>query len=121
MAKKAPSPKAASKSEVFANIATATNLSKKEVGAVFDALTAEIGKALGKKGTGVFQIPGLCKIIVDQASRPSPPRRAFRIPFKPGELMDVRRQAGQERRQGSPAEEPEGHGLSRVAVLSLRT
>jgi nucleoid DNA-binding protein len=63
MAKKAPSPKPAGKSEVFANIATTTGLAKKDVAAVFDALTAEIGKALGKKGPGVFQIPGLAKIV----------------------------------------------------------
>lgn len=87
MAKK-PSPKAAGKSEVFANIATATNLSKKEISAVFDALTAEIGKALGKKGTGAFQIPGLCKIIV--IKKPAQPaKKGVPNPFKPGELMDV--------------------------------
>jgi nucleoid DNA-binding protein len=87
MAKKS-SPKAAGKSEVFANIATATNLSKKEVAAVFDALTAEIGKALGKKGNGVFQIPGLAKIVV--IKKPAQPaRKGVPNPFKPGELMDV--------------------------------
>jgi nucleoid DNA-binding protein len=87
MAKKS-SPKAAGKSEVFANIATASNLSKKEVAAVFDALTSEIGKALGKKGNGVFQIPGLCKIVV--IKKPAQPaRKGVPNPFKPGELMDV--------------------------------
>ncbi len=73
MAKKAPSPKAAGKSEVFANIAETTGLSKKEVSAVFDALTTEIGKALNKKGPGVFQIPGLCKII--RKEKPATPAR----------------------------------------------
>ncbi len=63
MAKKAPAAKPASKSEVFANIATTTGLTKKQVTSVFDALTEEIGKALGKKGSGVFQIPGLAKIM----------------------------------------------------------
>lgn len=58
-AKKAPT-----KTEVYAAISEATSLSKKDVSAVFDALTGEIGKALGKKGSGVFQIPGLVKIIV---------------------------------------------------------
>jgi nucleoid DNA-binding protein len=87
MAKKS-SPKAAGKSEVFANIATASNLSKKEVAAVFDALTSEIGKALGKKGSGVFQIPGLCKIVV--IKKPAQPaKKGVPNPFKPGELMDV--------------------------------
>ena len=87
MAKKS-SPKAAGKSEVFANIATATNLSKKEVSAVFDALAAEISKALGKKGTGAFQIPGLAKIVV--VRKPAQPaKKGVPNPFKPGELMDV--------------------------------
>jgi nucleoid DNA-binding protein len=88
MAKKAPSPKAAGKSEVFANIATTTGLAKKDVAAVFDALTSEIGKALGKKGNGVFQIPGLAKIIL--VRKPAQPaRKGVPNPFKPGELMDV--------------------------------
>jgi nucleoid DNA-binding protein len=88
MAKKAPSPKPAGKSEVFANIATATGLAKKDVAAVFDALAAEIGKALGKKGNGVFQIPGLCKILVVRKP-PQPAKKGVPNPFKPGELMDV--------------------------------
>ncbi|MCI0359784.1 MAG: HU family DNA-binding protein [Planctomycetaceae bacterium] len=88
MAKKAPSPKPAGKSEVFANIATSTGLAKKDVSAVFDALASEIGKALGKKGTGVFQIPGLCKIAVVRKP-PQPARKGVPNPFKPGELMDV--------------------------------
>jgi nucleoid DNA-binding protein len=88
MAKKASSPKAAGKSEVFANISTTTGLSKKDVAAVFDALTAEIGKALGKKGNGVFQIPGLAKIIL--VRKPAQPaKKGVPNPFKPGELMDV--------------------------------
>jgi nucleoid DNA-binding protein len=88
MAKKAPSPKPAGKSEVFANIATTTGLAKKDVAAVFDAMTAEIGKALGKKGNGVFQIPGLCKILL--VRKPAQPaKKGVPNPFKPGELMDV--------------------------------
>lgn len=55
--------KAPSKSEVLNNLATATSLSRKEVGAVLEALTADINKSLGKKGNGVYQIPGLCKIL----------------------------------------------------------
>jgi nucleoid DNA-binding protein len=52
------------KSEVFANIATATELSRKQVALVFDALAAEIKAAVGKKGPGVFAVPGLLKITV---------------------------------------------------------
>jgi nucleoid DNA-binding protein len=85
MAKKAPSPKPAGKSEVFANIAAATNLSKKDIAAVFDALTAEIGKALGKKGSGVFQIPGLAKIV----RREIPAKPAQKGVMILGQLRDV--------------------------------
>ena len=85
MAKKAPSPKPAGKSEVFANVATATGLAKKDVAAVFDALTAEIGKALGKKGPGVFQIPGLAKIV----RREIPAKPAQKGVMILGQLRDV--------------------------------
>jgi nucleoid DNA-binding protein len=55
--------KAPTKSEVLNNLASATGLSRKEVSLVLDALAADIGKSLGKKGNGVYQIPGLCKIV----------------------------------------------------------
>lgn len=84
---KKPSAKAPSKSEVLNNIAEATGLAKKEVSAVLDALTSEIEKALGKKGNGVFQIPGLVKITKQQvAARPA--QKNVPNPFKPGEMMD---------------------------------
>lgn len=54
------------KSEVFANIATATELSRKQIAAVFEALSAEIKNAVGKKGPGVFVVPGLMKLTVAQ-------------------------------------------------------
>lgn len=85
MAKKAPSPKPAGKSEVFANIATTTGLAKKDVAAVFDALTAEIGKSLGKKGPGVFQIPGLAKIV----RREIPAKPAQKGVMVLGQLRDI--------------------------------
>ena len=58
----APAKKAPSKSEVTNNISEATGLSKKEVGAVLDALANEIKKSLSSKGPGVFAVPGLVKI-----------------------------------------------------------
>jgi nucleoid DNA-binding protein len=68
--------KAPSKSEVLNNLSTATNLSRKEIGAVLDALTADIGKSLGKKGNGMYQIPGLCKIVRKQ-NPPKPAREGI--------------------------------------------
>ena len=56
-AKKAPT-----KTEILQNIANATDLTRKQVAAVLEAMTKEIGKNLGPRGAGVFTIPGLLKI-----------------------------------------------------------
>ena len=58
--------KAPTKSEILASIATSTELSRKQVASVFDAVAGLIGKGVGKKGPGVFVFPGLMKIIVVQ-------------------------------------------------------
>ena len=64
---KAATKKAPTKTEIMNNIAEATDLSKKEVAAVLDALSGEIQKAIGKRGgPGQFSIPGICKIIVQR-------------------------------------------------------
>lgn len=72
-AKAAPAPKAAApkvktatKGEVYAKLAEKTNLSKKEIAGVFEALSELIGVHLGKKGPGQFVIPGLLKLKVVQ-------------------------------------------------------
>ena len=63
MAKAAPKKKKApTKTEVLNNIAEATELNKKQVQAVMDALGEEIRKALSPRGPGAFTIPGLVKI-----------------------------------------------------------
>jgi nucleoid DNA-binding protein len=64
MAKGKESAKAPSKTEVVNNIAEATGLSKKDVVAVFDSLSTQIKNAIGKRGPGLFAIPGLCKITI---------------------------------------------------------
>jgi nucleoid DNA-binding protein len=56
--------KAATKTEILTNIAAATELSRKQVASVFDALAGEIKTAVGKKGPGIFAVPGLMKIMV---------------------------------------------------------
>ena len=63
---KAAAKKAPTKTEILNSIAEQTELSKKDVAAVFDALANDIGKALGKRGPGTFSIPGLCKILVQR-------------------------------------------------------
>lgn len=71
--------KAPSKSEILNNIAQTSNLSKKDVSAVLDALSAEIQKSLGKKGAGQFTVPGLCKITVQR--KPATKERQGVNPF----------------------------------------
>ena len=56
--------KAATKSEILACIAGTTELSRKQVASVFDALAGLIKGAVGKKGPGLFAVPGLMKIVV---------------------------------------------------------
>ena len=83
-AKKAKAP---TKSEILNNIASATDLSRKDVSAVLDALAAEIKKAVSGRGPGVFAIPGLVKIERKQVPA-RPAQKHVPNPFKPGELMD---------------------------------
>lgn len=80
---KAP-PKAPTKTQVLANIAEETELSKKDVAAVFDALSGEIEQALKKNGPGQFTIPGLCKIVL--RSVPAKPKRKGRNPANGEEI-----------------------------------
>ena len=56
--------KAASKSEILTSISAKTGLSRKQVASVFDGLAEEIKTAVGKKGPGIFAVPGLMKITV---------------------------------------------------------
>jgi nucleoid DNA-binding protein len=75
----AKSAKSATKSEILTNIAKATELSRKQVTSVFDALSSQIKAAVGKKGPGAFALPGLLKIIVIQ--KPATPKRTGINPF----------------------------------------
>ena len=59
MAKKNTAP---TKSEIMAHIAKETELSRKQVGAVFESLHGVIRKSL--RGNGLFTLPGLLKLKV---------------------------------------------------------
>ena len=52
------------KSETYAYLAHATGLSRKQVASIFENLAGLIGKSLGKKGPGLYVVPGLMKIKV---------------------------------------------------------
>jgi nucleoid DNA-binding protein len=57
-------PKSATKGEIYSKLAESSGLSKKQIALVFDALGELIKGELGKKGPGLFQIPGLLKLKV---------------------------------------------------------
>ena len=84
----ATSTKPPTKTEILTDIADAAGMTKKEVGAVFDALSDHIKKNLGRRGPGAYTIPGLLKI----ERKKVPARKAQNgvpNPFKPGEVMDI--------------------------------
>ena len=56
--------KAMNKSEIVSGIADETGLSKKQVSSVFEAMTGQIKKSVGRKGPGAYIVPGLMKIMV---------------------------------------------------------
>jgi nucleoid DNA-binding protein len=74
------------KTEILTNIANATDLTKKQVAAVMEALAAEVKKNLGPRGPGVVAIPGLVKI--EKKKIPARPvQKNWRNPFT-GEIQD---------------------------------
>ena len=78
------------KTEILNEIATNTNLSKKEVSSVLDELSVVIERHIKKRAVGEFTLPGLLKIkSVVRPARPA--RKGVPNPFKPGELMDIAR------------------------------
>lgn len=63
-AKKATKVKARTKSQVFGELAESNEMTRKQVATVFDDLAGLIKKDLGKRGPGLFTVPGLMKIKV---------------------------------------------------------
>ena len=80
-------PKAATKTEVYTALADSTGLTKKQIGTVLDSLTAYINSQIGKKGPGLFQLPGLLKI--KRHMKPKQAERQGRNP-KTGEPMTIK-------------------------------
>ncbi len=80
MAKKNAAP---TKSEVLAQIAKETELSRKQVGAVFDSLAGVIKKSL--RGNGLFTLPGLLKMKV--VRKPATKAREGVNPFTGQKMM----------------------------------
>lgn len=85
MAKAAAAGKPPSKTEVLNSLAEKSGLSKKEVTSVLDALAEVIGDNIGKKGPGVFNVPGLMKIKVQR--KPATKARKGINPFTKEETI----------------------------------
>ena len=79
MAAKTAAKKPMTKTEILNALAEGTGLSKKEVAGVLDQLGELIGDNLGKKGPGVFNVPGLMKVKVIR--KPATPEREGINPF----------------------------------------
>jgi len=62
--KSAGSAKPRTKSQIFGELAEDNELTRKQVASVFDSLSGMIKKDLGKRGPGIFTVPGLMKIKV---------------------------------------------------------
>ena len=76
--------KARTKSEVYGELAEANDLTKRQVGEVFDHLAGMIKKDLNR-GPGVFTVPGLMKIKV--VKKPATKARLGINPFTGVEMM----------------------------------
>lgn len=79
MAKKGGAP---TKSDILNHVAKETDLSRKQVGSVFDSLNGVIKKSL--RGNGLFTMPGLMKLKV--VKKPATKAREGVNPFT-GEKM----------------------------------
>jgi len=79
--------KAATKSTVFQALAEKTGRSRKEIASVFDALTDYIKSQIGKKGPGIFTVPGLLKI--KRVEKPATKEREGKNP-RTGEPMIIK-------------------------------
>lgn len=85
MAEKSNGAKAPSKSEVLTAAAEHAGVSRKQAAAVLESLTEQIKRNVGKKGPGVFTVPGLMKISV--INKPAVKARKGINPFTKMEQM----------------------------------
>ncbi len=77
--------RARTKSEVTGAIADETGLTKKEVSSVFEAMAGIIKKDLGRRGPGLFTVPGLMKIRIKR--KPATKARKGVNPFTGEQMM----------------------------------
>jgi nucleoid DNA-binding protein len=77
--------KPATKTATFQLLAEATGLTRKQVATFFDELGKLIQKELGKKGPGIFNLPGMIKI--KRVEKPPTKARQGRNPLTGEAIM----------------------------------
>ena len=80
---------AMTKTQLLADIAENTALTRRQVADVFEALDSVIERHVRKGAVGTCTIPGLMKIKVVKKSAQRA-RKNVPNPFRPGETMDVK-------------------------------
>ena len=83
--KKTATGKPRTKSEIYRELSDKTGLTRKQVVEVFDEMSGLIKKDLGRRGPGVFTIPGLLKVKV--VRKPATKARMGTNPFTGQEMM----------------------------------
>jgi len=73
------------KGEIYRELSDKTGLSRKQVVQVFDEMSSLIRRDLGRKGPGVFTVPGLLKVRV--VRKPATKARKGVNPFTGQEMM----------------------------------
>ncbi len=73
------------KSEVYSALAEGTGMTRKDIASVFEAMSGLIRKDLGKRGPGIFTVPGLMKIR--RVNKPATKARKGINPFTGEEIM----------------------------------
>lgn len=84
-ATKSKAGKPRTKSQIIGEISEQTELSRREVTDVFEAMASLIKKDIGKRGPGTFTVPGLMKIRV--VRKPATKARKGINPFTGEEMM----------------------------------
>ncbi len=84
MTRSAPA-KSRTKSQIMGDISDKTGLTRKEVASVFESMAGLIKRDLGRRGPGVFTVPGLMKIRV--VRKPATKARRGINPFTGEEMM----------------------------------
>ena len=110
---------AMTKSQMFSEIAENTELSKRAVASVFDALETVIERHVKKGSVGYCTVPGLMKIKTVQ--KPAQPARGERPePVSARGVHGCEGKARQHTREDPCPQEAQGHGVARSSSIQAQ-